>query len=145
MDATNAVPVIAPASQPSRFDRQALEQSTARSRAGAWWLIAGLPALGITASLYAQLPLFAALMAGCFLLATTLVCHKAMATFTSKTLRLLVTARLVLVLVVGALLFCTSGGAWMAVVSAVLLWLAADCLLGRGARAELKELAQGQR
>jgi hypothetical protein len=89
------------------------------------------------ASLTAGLPLFAALMAASFLLAAALVCRKAVATFTAKALRLLVAARLVLVLVLGALLFCASGSAWVAVVSAVLLWLTADRLLGRRALYDL--------
>jgi hypothetical protein len=48
-------------------------------------------------------------MAGCFLLATALVCHRALIRFTSRTLRLLVAARLVLIVVLGALLFCATG------------------------------------
>ncbi len=93
-------------------------------------LIFGLPALGVFASLLAEVPLFAALMAGCFLLATALMCRRALIRFTSHTLRLLVAARLVLILVVSALLFCETGAAWMGVVSALLLWLVADRLLG---------------
>jgi hypothetical protein len=124
------------------LDLDGLERRALRSRAVAWGLIAGLPALGIAASLTAGVPLFAALMAGCFLLAAALVCRRALVTFTGKTLRLLVTARLVLVLVVGALLFCTSGSAWVAVVSAVLLWLTADRLLGRRALYDLWKLTR---
>jgi hypothetical protein len=56
-------------------------------------------------------------------------------TYTGQVLRLLGTARLVLVLVVGALLLCTSGGPWVAVVRAVLLWLTADRLLAGGGMA----------
>jgi hypothetical protein len=51
-------------------------------------------------------------MAGCYLLGTALMCHKAVATFTGRTLRLLVAARLALVGVVGCLLFLTSSSAW---------------------------------
>src|SRR4051794_29270336 len=101
-----------------------------RSPTIAWVVIAGLPALGMFASLFAGLPLFAALMGGCFLMATALVCRKALIAFTSAALRLLVAARLVIVAVVGSLLLCTTGSAWMAVVSTVLLWLTADRLLG---------------
>jgi len=103
-----------------------------------------VPALGLLLSLAATLPLFAALMSACFLLATSLVCRKALVTFTSRTLRLLVTARLVIVLVLGALLFCTSGSAWVAVVSALLLWLTADRLLGRRALYDLWKLTRSQ-
>ncbi len=83
-------------------------------------------------------------MAACFLLATALTCRKALIAFTSRTLRLLVTARLVIVLVVGALLFCTWGSAWVAVVSATLLWLVADRLLGRRALSDLHKTVRGR-
>ena len=73
-----------------------------------------------------------------------LVCRQALVTFTGKALRLLVTARLVLILVVGALLFCTSGSAWVGVVSAVLLWLTADRLLGRRALYDLWKLVRSR-
>jgi len=63
-----------------------------------------------------------------------------MATFTGKTLRLLVASRLVVVLVLGSLLFCATGSAWMCVVSATLLWLVADRLLGRRALFDLRRL-----
>src|SRR5947209_7634288 len=121
-----------------------LERRLARSSAFAWALIIGLPGLGVLASLSTGLPPFATLMAGCFLLATALVCRKALATFTGQALRLLVTARLVIVLVVGALLFCTSGSAWVGVVSAVLLWLTADRLLGRRALYDLWKLTRSR-
>jgi len=81
----------------------------ARSTLGAWCLLGGLPALGLLAALFAALPLFAGLMAGCFLLATALTCQKAVATFTRQALRLLVTARVVLVVVPGGLLCGTVG------------------------------------
>jgi hypothetical protein len=55
-----------------------------------------------------------------------------------------VTGRLVLVLVVGALLFCTWGSAWVGVVSAVLLWLTADRLLGRRALCDLPKLVRSR-
>ena len=75
--------------------------------------------------------------AACFLLATALTCRRALGTCLGRTLRLLVTARLVIVLVVAALLFGVSGHAWVGVVSAVLLWLTADRLLGRRALYDL--------
>src|SRR4051812_27775130 len=89
----------APVTQASPWDLDALEYSLLRSTLFAWFLIAGLPALGLLASLLMALPLFATLMAMSFLLATSLVCRKAICTFTGKTLRLLVAGRLVLVLV----------------------------------------------
>lgn len=117
----------APATSPvAPLNLDNLERSLARSTAFAWCLIAGLPSVGIVFSLVVGLPFFAALMAGSFLLATALTCRRALATFAGRALRLLVTARLVLILVLGAMLLCTSGSAWVAVVSVVLLWLVAD-------------------
>jgi hypothetical protein len=107
-------------------------------------LIVGLPLLGMTASLCLRLPLFSALMAGCFLLASTLICRKAILTFTGATLRLLVMARMVLILVLAALLFCTTGTAWMCLVSALLLWLVTDRLLGRRALHDLYKLCRSK-
>jgi hypothetical protein len=124
----------APAQPPAAAD---LGRSVARSKAFAWCVLGGLPALGLLASVAAGLPLFAAFMACCFLLATALAGYRALATFTAQTLRLLVTARLVIVLVVAALLFGVSGHAWVGVISAVLLWLTADRLLGRRALYDL--------
>ena len=43
-------------------------------------------------------------------------------------------------LVVGALLYCTSGSAWSGVVAALLLWLVADRLLDRRALYDLWKL-----
>jgi hypothetical protein len=111
----------------------------ARSTLGAWCL----PALGLLAALFAALPLFAVLMAGCFLLATALPCRKAVATFTRQALRLLVTARVVLVVVPGGLPCGTAGAPHLAVVSAVVLWLAADRLLGRRALRDLYRAVRG--
>jgi hypothetical protein len=105
-----------------------------RDTACAWCLLAGLPALGLLAALVAALPLFAGLMAGCFLLATALTCQRAITTFVGQALRLLVTARPVLVIVLGGLLCGTTGAVHLVVVSAVVLWLAADRLLGRPLR-----------
>lgn len=134
----------APAPTSPQLDLQALERTVATSKLFAWCIIAGLPALGIVATLCLKLPLFASLMAGCFLLATALVCHKAVATFTGKTLRLLVTARLVIVLVLASLLFLTTGTVWTALVSTVLLWLVADRLMGRRALYDLWKLTRSR-
>lgn len=114
-----------------------LERKAVTSKAVAWMVIAGLPALGFLASLYAHLPLFAGLMAACFLLATALVCRLALVRFVGRTMRLLVTARLVIVLVLGGLLFCTTGATWTAVVSSVLLWLVTERLLSKSALTKL--------
>lgn len=139
MSQSDLYPSVVP-SQP--LDLDDFERRVRRSPAVAYGLIFGLPVLGVLVALAAALPLFAALMSGSFLFATALVCRKALATFTGRTLRLLVTARLALVLVLGALLFCTSGSAWVAVVSALLLWLTADRLLGRRALYDLWKLAR---
>ncbi len=145
MPHTNAPAVPTSASQPAPFSLDDLERKVTRSKVLAWVLIAGLPILGMVASCFLALPLFASLMAGCFLLAVSSVCYKALATFTGKTLRLLVAARLVVILVVGALLFFTGGGAWMCLVSATLLWLTADRLLGRRALYDLWKLTRARR
>ena len=113
-----------------------------RSPTASRLLIVGLPALGMLASLSLTLPLFTTMLSGCFLFATTLVCRKAILTFTGATLRLLVMARMVLLLVLAAMLFCTTGAAWMCLVSAVLLWLVSDRLLGRRALRDLFELCR---
>lgn len=76
-------------------------------------------------------------MAYGFLLAVGLVGRRAVTTFVGHTLRLLVAARLVLILTLGALLSGISGSAWAGVVSAALLWLVADRLLGRRALYDL--------
>lgn len=125
---------------PVSFDE--LGRRAVTSTPVAWTVIAGLPVLGFLASLFARLPLFAALMAACFLLATALVCHKALVRFASRTMQILVTARVVVIVVVAGLLFCTTGTAWMAVVSAVLLWLASDRLIGRAALTDLADHAE---
>jgi hypothetical protein len=125
-------------------DLDDLQRHALSSPAVARGAIAGLPALGLGVSLVLGLPLFAALMALCFLLATALVCHKALVTAASRALQLLVTARLIIILVVGALLCCASGSAWMGVVSTVLLWLVADRLLGRRALHDLWNLTRGR-
>jgi hypothetical protein len=106
--------------------------------------IVGLPVAGMLSSLLLHLPLFATFMAGAFLLATSLVCRKAILTFTGTTLRLLVTARLVMILVFAALLFCTAGVAWMGLVSALLLWLVSDKLLGRRALRDIYQLTSSK-
>jgi hypothetical protein len=142
MSTTTSVPAADPQSGP--IDLHAIEHAVSTSKTFAWALVLGLPILGLIAALLLALPLFAALLAGSFLLATALVSHKAISTFTGKALRLLVTARLVLILVLGALLFFTSGSAWMAIVSAVLLWLTADRLLGRRALYDLWKLSRSE-
>ncbi len=139
MSQSDLYPSAAP-SQPLNLDD--LERRVQRSPVVACGLIFGLPVLGVLAALAAALPLFAALMAGSFLFAIALVCRKALNTFTGRTLRLLVTARLVIVLVLGALLLCASGSAWVGVVSALLLWLTADRLLGRRALYDLWKLSR---
>ena len=115
-----------------------------RSPTASRMLIIGLPALGMLASLSFALPMFGTMMAGCFLFATTLVCLEAILTFTGATLRLLVMGRIVLLFVLAAMLFCTTGGAWMCLVSALLLWLVSDRLLGRRALRDLSELCRGK-
>jgi hypothetical protein len=130
----------APASPVAPLSLDNLERTLARSTTFAWCLIAGLPSVGIVFSLVVGLPFFAALMAGSFLLATALTCRKALATFTGRALRLLVSARLVLILVLGAMLLCTSGSAWVA----VLIWLVADRLLGRRALSDLWKLTRSR-
>src|SRR5688572_191405 len=102
----------APAQQPGTQPLN-LEQALLRSRAFAGAVAYGLPTAGVLILAASGVPLFAALMAGCLLLATALTCYKAVATFAGKTLRLLVTARLVFVLVLGALLLVASGDAWV--------------------------------
>jgi hypothetical protein len=106
------------------------------------FLTLGVPMLGMVTSLIFGLPLFSALMAGGFLMATTLVCRRAILTFAGATLRLLVMSRVVLIFVLAALLFCTTGAVWMSLVSAVLLWLVSDRLLGRRALHDLYRLCR---
>ncbi|MFO0929404.1 MAG: hypothetical protein U0736_20645 [Gemmataceae bacterium] len=105
-------------------------------------LIIGVPLLGMLASLTMHLPLFSTLMSGCFLFAATLTCRQAILTFTGTTLRLLVMARVVLILVLAALLFCTTGASWAGLASALLLWLVSDRLLGRRALHDLFKLCR---
>jgi len=116
-----------------------LDRTLSRSTSFAWCISMGLPTVGILSSLVLGLSLFTSLMTGCILLATALTCHKALTTFTSKALRLLVTARLVVILILAALLACAQGSAWTGIVSAVLLWLLADRLLGRNALSDLRK------
>jgi hypothetical protein len=128
--------------QPTGFDLDQFERDIQRSPTLAGIIVFGLPALGGTLSLLAGLPLFGALMSGCFLFAAGLVCRRAITTFTSKTLRMLVAARLVIVMVLSALLFCTTGNAWVTVVSGSLVWLVTDRLLGRRALYDLYKLTR---
>ena len=140
---TPAAALATDAEQPLTLD--VLGRRAATSTAVAWGVLAGLPAVGVLAALVAGLPLFAAVMAGCFLLSAGFVCRKALATFTGRTLQLLVAARFTIVVIVGALLFGTTGSAHLALASAVLLWLAADRLLGRRALYDLWKLVTGRR
>src|SRR5262245_4124592 len=140
MTTANSLPV--PASTSIQLDLKQIEHVVATSKGFAWGIILGLPTLGTLAAVSMSLPVFACLMVGCFLLATALVCYRAVATFTGKLLRLLVAARLVIITVLAGLLFCTSGSAWMGVVSATLLWLIADRLLGRRALRDLWKLTR---
>ena len=64
--------------------------------------------------------------------------------FTGRALQLLVAARFTVVVVVGALLFGTTGSAHLALASAVLQWLAADRLLGRRALFGLWKATRGR-
>lgn len=122
-----------------------LEESLARSPGFALFLAGGLPVLGLVASLSAGLPPFAALMAACFLLASALVCRRAVAAFVGRTLRVLVAGRLVLIAVLASLLLFTDGGAWVALVGGALVWLLTDRLLGRRALRDLWALARRPR
>jgi hypothetical protein len=125
-------PTLPSAPVSHQLDLQSLEDSVATNKHLAFLIIAGLPAFGIFATLSLALPLFPCLMAGCFLFAAAIVCHKAVAAFTGRTLRLLATARLVIILVLAALLFLAAGILWPALVGTVVLWVAADRLLGGG-------------
>ena len=107
--------VTAPAAQAQQGASDPVEQAQRwllHSPAVAGVLIVGLPVLGMLSSLFLRLPLIATCMAGAFLLATTLLCRRAILTFAGTALRLLVLARLVLVLVLAGLLFCATGAAW---------------------------------
>jgi hypothetical protein len=119
-----------------------LDRALARSTGFAWCVIAGLPFMGSVSSLLLGMPFFAALMAGSFLMGAGLTCRRALATFVGSTLRLLVTARLVFLLALAGLLFCTSGSVWVGVVSALLTWLTTDRLLGRRALYDLWKLTR---
>lgn len=136
--------VLATAARLEPLTLDDLERHLTQSPTVARCLIVGLPSLGILGSLVFGLPLFAALMCGSFLLATALVARKALVRFASRTLRLLVAARLMIVLVLGALLVCTSGSTWVGIVSTLLLWLTTDRLLGRHALADLGKLVRNR-
>src|SRR4051794_28993204 len=111
MTTTAALPAALPEQGQDEAPLASLDSRLARSPAFARLLITGLPLLGLMLSLASGLPLFAALMSGCFLLGTALACRRAMATFAGKTLRLLVASRVVFVLVLGAVLLCVTGSA----------------------------------
>jgi hypothetical protein len=115
-----------------------LIERLAVSKQAAGCLVTALPLVGLLLTLLVGLPVFAALLCGCLLLAVAVICQQALVACTSPRLRLLVSARLVLLLVVAALLFCISGSLWMATVSALLLWLSSDRLLGPRTLLELR-------
>src|SRR5262245_25790569 len=139
---TTVQPAPDPSVVPAPLTLQELERPVAASPAVARAVVVGLPALGFLASLFVGLPPFAALMSACFLLGAALTCGRAVAAFAGRTLRLLVAARVVVVAVLGALLFVSNGSTWTGIVSAVLLWLAADRLLGRRALFDLWRLTR---
>jgi hypothetical protein len=107
-----------------------------------WAIVTGLPALGILAALVGGLPLFAAFMVAVLLLGTALLCHRGLTTFAGPLLQHVVTVRVIILLVMGAFLICASEGWWMIVVSALLIWLVAERLLGQRALHELWRLGQ---
>ena len=142
---SQTIPVEGDDTTPAEPDGvEQLQNWLLRSPTASRVLIVGLPALGMLASLSLTLPLFGTLMSGCFLFATTLVCRRAILTFTGATLRLLVMARMVLLFVLAAMLFCTTSAAWMGIVSAVLLWLVSERLLGRRALRDLFKLCRSK-
>jgi hypothetical protein len=89
VESTDFCPNSRAATRAVRPSLDMLERSALR-RAAAWSIIAGLPALGVLASLFMGMSMFAPIMAGSFRLATAVVCGKAMATYTGKLVRLLV-------------------------------------------------------
>src|SRR5436309_1817034 len=110
---------VAQAAQPEPDLVDVGTQGLMSSSVVAWLLIGGLPALGLVASLSVGLPPFAALMAGAFLVATSLVCRKAILTVAGTALAILVGARLVIVFVLACLLAFTTGQVWMGLVSTI--------------------------
>lgn len=142
MTTKTAVHDTTPAPDVGGVDLVALEKAIRTSKTLAWLIVLGLPLAGFIAAFTLNLPPFAALMSTCFLFATGLVCHRAVAAFAGKTLRLLVTARLVVVLVLAALLLVATEAVWASLVSATLLWLVADRLLGRAALRDLWKLTR---
>jgi hypothetical protein len=55
-----------------------------------------------------------------------------------------VTARLVIVMVLASLLFCTTGAVWTTLPSTLLVWLIADRLMGRRTLYDLHKLVRSQ-
>lgn len=143
---TSATTASVPASNaPSnQLDLQALEEAISTSVPFGWAVALGLPSLGVIAAFWVQLPLFATLLAGGFLFATGLTIHRAVTTFVGKTLRLLVMARLAIMTVLASLLLITTGAVWMTLVSATLIWLVADRLMGRRALYDLWKLTRSR-
>ena len=137
MTTATDVPPTTLAPDSGGLDLVALETAVRTSTTFACMIIPGLPLAGIIAACPLNMPPFAALMSGCFLFATGLTCHRAVAAFAGKSLRLLVAARLVIVLVLASLLVVSTGSAWAGLVSGLLTWLVADRLLGRAALRDL--------
>src|SRR5262245_19487665 len=109
MTTPTAAPEPTHAPEPGGLDLDALEGAIRSSTLFAWLIIAGLPLAGLAAALWLNLPTFACLMSGAFLLAAGLTCHRGIAACTGKVVRLLVTARLVIVLVLASLLLVATG------------------------------------
>ncbi len=93
----------------------------------------GLPLLGILFTATIGLPAYVIMFASGFLMATGMIAVRAIVTFVGKTLKLLVACRLVIVGILGALLMCVTAPLWPILISAVVLWLVAEKLLGKRA------------
>ena len=139
---TSPAPLAPAATASGQLDLQALEKAVATSKGFALFIIFGLPLIGVVSAAALTMNPLAALGAGVFLFYTSCICHRAVMTFTGRTLRILVAARLVLVMAVAALLGLTTGTVWATVVSSILLWLVADRLMGRRALYDLWKLAK---
>ena len=113
------------------------------SPAAALAVALGLTALVFVAALTAGLPLLGSTFTSGLTLVALFLFGRALVAFTGKLLRLLVLARAAVLLAVGLLLFVSTGAAWVGVVSALLLWLAADRLLGGCALRDLEWRTRG--
>jgi hypothetical protein len=87
-------------------------------------VIVAIPVLALAAAVTAELAWLALLLAAGFIGAAAIVCGRAAMTFTGETLRLLVSARVVIVVVLAAVLLATNGIAHTAIGSAALSWFA---------------------